>query len=572
MAIKYTSQAYLEAVPGFCALVAIVAFERSCRAGDASRGRWLALSAGALGAAAAGKYLYATVGLAIAPFLPWRRHSWRGIALFGLMALGTFFILDPVLWPDPAGRLARSVLSHLLYSQSPQVTRLALPWWKPLEYLSQPVPWHPGVFYVGWDGWIFVLGLVGLPFLWQRSRPYASWLMVGLAIVLLWPTKWPHYTLIVIPPLCLSAAYGLAGMAEWADQRFQISEYLQPFAVPPSAWILAGLFGVTMAALLSVQAFLYWQGNLGWMHVNSHNSGLISDFVQAVAIDTNGRLWIGTRQGLATFDGQAWTYHTAEQGDLPSNDVRALALSADGSLWVGTDRGVSVFDGSRWRLFQAEIPGGGPVGDIHAMAIAPDGRVWIGTTHGLGLFDGYSWTAYRSSDSGLPSDLVLAVAVDHRGRVWAGTDHGAGVLDPQTETWQRYDLSTSGLQWPAVSTIAVAPDGRVWLGTLGGGVGVFDGRDWQWYTTANSGLPWNTVTALAVGPQADIWVAADLPSRAGGNVARWDGKAWTTFRPQKSGIAGGAASCFAFDSKGRVWIGMRTAGLSVYAPRPEQRR
>ena len=49
-------------------------------------------------------------------------------------------------------------------------------------------------------------------------------------------------------------------------------------------------------------------------------------------------LWVGTRQGLAGYDGQTWQ---AYNGDvLPSFGVLALAPSKDGTLWIGTMEGL----------------------------------------------------------------------------------------------------------------------------------------------------------------------------------------------------------------------------------------
>jgi len=42
-----------------------------------------------------------------------------------------------------------------------------------------------------------------------RGRVVVLWWVIGLAVLLLWPTKWPQYTLIIIVPLCLSAAEAL---------------------------------------------------------------------------------------------------------------------------------------------------------------------------------------------------------------------------------------------------------------------------------------------------------------------------------------------------------------------------
>ncbi len=392
------------------------------------------------------------------------------------------------------------------------------------------------------------------------------WAAVSLAVILLWPTKWPQYTLIVIPPLCLSLGYGAVDVARAANERFQLDYYLAPFRIPRLTLILAALAGLAVAVVLSLEGFLYWQGNLGWQQINMHNSGLHSDAVQAVAVDERDRLWVGTRSGLAMRNGETWALFGAETSDLPGDSVQALAIAGD-RVWAGSDRGLAVFDGRRWQRVGANGGGAPPGSDVRGLAVAPDGVLWVATTRGLGAFDGSAWRWFVTANSGLPSDLVFAVALGSDGRVWAGTDQGVGVFDPRTQSWQHFDRTNSSLEWNAVSSIAVTQEGHVWLGTLGGGVTIFDGAGWRTMMTANSALPWNTIVAVAACPAGDIWVAADLPTTAGGNVARWGGATWTTLTTQRSGIAGGAASSFACDGRGDVVIGMRTAGVSIYTAR-----
>jgi ligand-binding sensor domain-containing protein len=40
-----------------------------------------------------------------------------------------------------------------------------------------------------------------------------------------------------------------------------------------------------------------------WTYYNTRNSGLPDDWVNAIAIDKQGNIWIGTGKGLAKFDG-----------------------------------------------------------------------------------------------------------------------------------------------------------------------------------------------------------------------------------------------------------------------------
>jgi len=54
---------------------------------------------------------------------------------------------------------------------------------------------------------------------------------------------------------------------------------------------------------------------------NRANSGLPSNLVYSVAIDGSGNKWIGTRYGLAKFDGTNWTVYNTTNSGLPNNEV-----------------------------------------------------------------------------------------------------------------------------------------------------------------------------------------------------------------------------------------------------------
>jgi len=216
---KYTSQAYLEGVPGLFALLAVLAFERARRAGVGQGARfhlgWLALAGGLLGLAGAGKYPYAMViGLAFLPFLVREgRASGRVWAAMVLPTAGLFVLAHPALWPDPPGLLWESITFHLRYSRSEHVVRSALPWYQPLYHLTHATPtkWHTGVFATGATTWVLLpLALIGAPATWRQRPVWASWAAVGLVFLVLWPTKWAQYLLLVLPALYVCAGMGVS--------------------------------------------------------------------------------------------------------------------------------------------------------------------------------------------------------------------------------------------------------------------------------------------------------------------------------------------------------------------------
>jgi hypothetical protein len=217
--IKFTSMAYLEALPALAAALSVIGYEKFRRT---QRQRWLYISALSLGAAGASKFIYAVVGFAIAPFLLWeqRRHI-KNILMYGALAAFAFFAFDPYLWLDPLGRLQGMFSFHASFSTREYVKELNRPWWYNWLVLSEsakvyhlPYEYQPP-FVLVWDLSIYILGILGLPSLWRRSRLYIAWFIAGLIFIALWEAKWEQYAMIIATPLCLSAGYFTRDAIAW---------------------------------------------------------------------------------------------------------------------------------------------------------------------------------------------------------------------------------------------------------------------------------------------------------------------------------------------------------------------
>lgn len=216
--IKYTSQVMLESVPLLFSLIGVALYEFA-RSLASARRRRLAnlLSAIAIGLAVGAKYPYAIAGMAIV--VDRLRRARRGERLrigeaigWSAVAALAFFAVNPYLWSDPIGRLAASAAYHPAYASSEQVQSTGFPMWQQLIWLMQSVPWHDGqgVFFVKLDAAMLPLALIGVVPLARRRPVYAIWLGLGAAALLLWPTKWPQYLLIIAVPYALSGAAGIA--------------------------------------------------------------------------------------------------------------------------------------------------------------------------------------------------------------------------------------------------------------------------------------------------------------------------------------------------------------------------
>jgi hypothetical protein len=237
LSVKYTSEVYLEALPLLTGLLCALAYLRWFAAvrrdpGGARRALiWIILSAVFLGMTAAGKYVHAVVGIAILLhfFLAVRRNEVprRTIVLmlgWGLLSLIMFVVFDPYLWPHPIARLARSLLFHQDFRDSRLVQMYHYPFWQPLRWLSAFSAYYElgpaTAFLVDVDTFLFVAAIIGLPRLYRQQPFFFHWLLIGLVFLLIWATKWPQYTLIVLAPFSLAAAHGVMTVWDLARAAF----------------------------------------------------------------------------------------------------------------------------------------------------------------------------------------------------------------------------------------------------------------------------------------------------------------------------------------------------------------
>ncbi len=68
----------------------------------------------------------------------------------------------------------------------------------------------------------------------------------------------------------------------------------------------------------------------GWLHYDTQNSGLSHAKAQTVAMDAQGRMWIGTAWGVSILAGETWTVYRMDNADLVDNDITSLVISEGG--------------------------------------------------------------------------------------------------------------------------------------------------------------------------------------------------------------------------------------------------
>jgi DNA-binding CsgD family transcriptional regulator/ligand-binding sensor domain-containing protein len=149
-----------------------------------------------------------------------------------------------------------------------------------------------------------------------------------------------------------------------------------------------------------------------------------------------------------------------------SDTVNALELDQQGRIWIGTRAGVCLWEGGQFvdasALAALEgAPGASFLSDR-------DGSVWIATaTRGL-----FEFTEGRLHEEFGPNEsrriLSCCLLHDHRGRLWALIGKGI-VLCRRNGQWAEFNLS-NGLPLAYISSLAEGPDGSIWAGWLDDGL------------------------------------------------------------------------------------------------------
>jgi len=190
-----------------------------------------------------------------------------------------------------------------------------------------------------------------------------------------------------------------------------------------------------------------WNNNT-W---NSFNLGATASGIDAgaIAIDHSGQKWILQRDHtLLVFNEKNTNGNTTKRltgntgnGALPGQYVQSMAVDQEGEMWIGTDEGIAVcynpenvFTGNNFDAQRIVVKTGNDYGNllesesITAIAVNGDNQKWIGTDR-AGVFlmssDGQEQIYhFTEENSPLLSNSITSIAMDDKGNVYFGTAKG----------------------------------------------------------------------------------------------------------------------------------------------------
>ena len=210
--------------------------------------------------------------------------------------------------------------------------------------------------------------------------------------------------------------------------------------------------------------------------------GLEANVVPAMLVDRDGLLWVGSREGLFSYDGYLATAYRSSAdhtGSISDVDVRSLYQARDGALWVSTNTGgLNRRDPVTGQFTQFHHDSANPrslsAESVYGVAQDANGNLWVATQNGLNRLDanGREFTRFfhqPDNAASLASNWVFPLHLGQSKRLWIGTV-GGGVdrWDETTGSFEHFSLSKLTNGDPAYDVIYAlheTADGRVWVGT-----------------------------------------------------------------------------------------------------------
>jgi ligand-binding sensor domain-containing protein/signal transduction histidine kinase len=270
-------------------------------------------------------------------------------------------------------------------------------------------------------------------------------------------------------------------------------------------------------------------------------SGLSDNLVEALLVDAEGKLWVGTHGGLNRITPEKVAVLNHSQG-LNYGSVQGLAEVAPGKLWVVQPDGVYQWDDRIFRhLTINQLAPQEP--SVSAVLAAQDGSCWIAGTRGLLHFKNPLNVEAEVAEEWLTNLMIGALADDLHGGVWAGTRKGS--------LWHftdgKWKAEANYPQGHAITAIIPDKNGNLWIGTGGDGLYTIDEGSSQFKKV--NGLSSDWIRILFLDNQDILWIGT-----AGGGLSRLEDGQVATFT-MRDGLLDNTISQILEDDYGDLWLG-----------------
>jgi ligand-binding sensor domain-containing protein len=333
-------------------------------------------------------------------------------------------------------------------------------------------------------------------------------------------------------------------------------------------------------------------------------------------------MWFATYDGVNKYDGYSFTVyqHNEEDPNSIANDIsRIVKTDSQGRVWIGTRDGLSYYDEEKDKFRNFFYEKKGKRQQINGIAEISPEQLLISTQEGLTMFDikeskfvddSFSTAMhkliasalYRQGDIiyiGTPVDGLYSYSIPQKKlekitpitetkqiqailqqsptRIWVATE-GAGLLllNPKTKEVKAYHHSSSNpksISSNYIRSLALDSQNRLWIGTFNDLNIYHEGSDsFVSYSSSpveNGSLSQRSVRSIFMDSQGGMWLGTYF---GGLNYYHPIRNRFKNIQriPYKNSLSDNVVSCITEDKDKNLWIGTNDGGLNLYNTKTQQ--
>lgn len=323
------------------------------------------------------------------------------------------------------------------------------------------------------------------------------------------------------------------------------------------------------------------------------NEGLSQNVVFSITQDSDGFMWFATKDGLNKYDGYSFSIYQHDPSDkktVASNYISTLFTDKNGRLWVGTLNGVLHLYSKETNDFQriylplaAEMSKNS--NEITTIAQDKNGTIWVGTKNN-GLFkvpfenEKFNFgnsvqIKMNPTTTTLSANSITKLLIDDQNILWIATTNGLTRMDIKKETFLSYYFdvqhkSTIGDKKEfGIGSLIQDEASNLWLGSPSGLI-YFNTKNFthNFYPHHLSVFRygWGSINTIVADKDENLWLATPA------ELMRFDIKKKTyesfkndPLRPESLNY--NSISSLFIDHSNILWVGTTGMGINYYDPK-----
>lgn len=336
----------------------------------------------------------------------------------------------------------------------------------------------------------------------------------------------------------------------------------------------------------------------------------LSSTVRCVMSDAKGFIWIGTKSGIARFDGHELRKYNHQRGkeySLPSNLIHKIIEDRQHNIWILTNKGVVRYNqqadnfeplldknNNRIIAYSACYYNNsilfGALNEVYQLS---DNERYARRILKFYVADNFNITNINVSKRGIlicssrwsgiatfnlktkrriasPFNCgkeIISMMVDNQGHIWiAPYNNGIFCYDSNGKQLSSYQTSNSALSSDVVLCM-VERNGYLWIGTDGGGISILNLRNKQFSHLAhvpgwgNYSLQSNSILSLYNDRNNNIWAGSIRDGLI--SIREVSMKTYTEVLPgNKNGLSSNCVLSLYQHNADEIWIGTDGGGVN----------